>query len=358
MSENQIMIRAGMKRHKRSFIGIGILLLLTAFSLTTVLMTSLVGNRYIREEMERAGFGDLTAWAADVPDMDFLLESIREQDGVEDAKVQRLIFSAYEANGVESDSEGQMIPWTSGSGRYRFFEDDLSGHMEAPEGIREEEVYVSPSMKSMMDLALGDTVTFLNYYDWYFQDAKELYEILEEAGTPVMVMEPVHGGLLADLTEEAAKELLAGDTEKSQASWAMGWVMALPNVQVVLSGMSDESQVIDNIRTFSEARPLTEEDQERIQRAARIQHSDLAVACTGCRYCTPNCPQGLDIPFLLKNYNEAKIGGVWRIGHLKELPQEKQPAACIGCGVCAGHCPQGFHIPQILKELNKMLEEN
>ena len=109
--ENQIMIRAGMKRHKGSFIGIGILLFLTALSLTTVLMIALVGNSYIREEMERAGFGDLTAWASDVPDMEFLLESIREQEGVEGAEVQELVFSEYEANGMESDSEGQMIPW-------------------------------------------------------------------------------------------------------------------------------------------------------------------------------------------------------------------------------------------------------
>ena len=160
MLENQIMIRAGMKRHKGSYIGIGILLLLTALSLTTVLMIALVGNSYIREEMERAGFGDLTAWASDVPDMEFLLESIREQEGVEGAEVQRLIFSEYEANGLESDSEGQMIPWNSGSGQYRFFQDNLSGYANAPEEIREDEVYVSPSMKSMMDLESGDTITF------------------------------------------------------------------------------------------------------------------------------------------------------------------------------------------------------
>lgn len=213
-------------------------------------------------------------------------------------------------------------------------------------------------LKAFLKLYAWDFVQIqLNYYDWYFQDAKKLYEILEEAGIPVMVMEPVHGGLLADLTEDAAKELMAGNTESSQASWAMRWVMSLPNVQVVLSGMSNEDQVIDNIRTFSEAQPLTQEDQERIRKAAQIQHTSVAVACTGCRYCTPNCPQGLDIPFLLKNYNEAKIGGTWRIGYLKELPQEKQPSACIGCGACAGHCPQGFQIPQILKELSKMLEE-
>lgn len=172
MLENQIMIRAGMKRHKGSFIGIGILLLLTALSLTTVLMTVLVGNSYIREEMERAGFGDLTVWASDVPDMGFLLESIREQEGVEGAEVQELVFSEYEANGMESDSVGQMIPWNSqGIGdsfgsdasfgdRYRFFQNNLSGYAKAPEEIREDEVYVSPSMKSMMDLEPGDTITF------------------------------------------------------------------------------------------------------------------------------------------------------------------------------------------------------
>ena len=166
MLENQMIIRAGMKRHKGSLFGIAILMFLTALSLTAVLMIAYAGNSYIREEMERAGFGDLTAWTADVPDMEFLLESIRGQEGVEAAEVQRLIFSEYEANGVESDSEGQMIPWVSSENgistrsRYRFFENSLSGYAKAPEEIGEQEVYVSPSMKSMMDLEPGDTITF------------------------------------------------------------------------------------------------------------------------------------------------------------------------------------------------------
>ena len=155
-----------MKRHKGTLFGIGVLLFLTALSLTVVLMTAFAGNSYIREEMGRAGFGDLTAWTADVPDMEFLLESIREQEGVEDATVQRLIFSEYEANGVESDSEGQLIPWISAEigiptrSRYRFFENSLSEYAKAPEEIGEQEVYVSPSMKSMMDLEPGDAITF------------------------------------------------------------------------------------------------------------------------------------------------------------------------------------------------------
>lgn len=135
MLENRMIIRAGVKRNKGSFLGIGILLLLAALSLTAVLMTVLAGNSYIRDEMERAGFGDLTAWASDVPDIEFLMESIREQEGVESAEAQRLIFSEYEANGVESDSQGQMIPWTLSGSKYRFFQNNLSGYREAPEEI-------------------------------------------------------------------------------------------------------------------------------------------------------------------------------------------------------------------------------
>ena len=120
MLEHPILIRAGIKKHKGSLLGIGILLFLTALSLTAVLMTAFVGNRYIREEMERLGFGDLTAWASNVPDADFLTESIRGQEGVEAAETQRLIFSEYEANGMESDSEGQLIPWTGGADTVSF----------------------------------------------------------------------------------------------------------------------------------------------------------------------------------------------------------------------------------------------
>lgn len=159
MKENEIIVRAGMKKHKGSLFGIGILMFLTALSLTAVLILTLVGNRYIREEMERAGFGDLTAWASDVPDTEFLLKSIQGQQGVESAQVQKMIFADYEANGVESDSEGQLIPYAQ-DGRYRFFRDDLSGYGTAPEEIGGTEVYVSPSMESIMGLKPGDSIVF------------------------------------------------------------------------------------------------------------------------------------------------------------------------------------------------------
>lgn len=196
----------------------------------------------------------------------------------------------------------------------------------------------------------------LNYYDWYYGDAKDLYEILEGADIPVMVMEPVRGGMLANLNEKAVEELAANSSGKSQASWALRWVMSLSQVQVVLSGMSTEDQILENVHTFSTDEPITEEEQNRIQRAAKTQYEAVAVACTGCHYCTPNCPKKLDIPYLLKNYNEAKLGGVWRITHLMQMPKEQQPSACVGCRACMKHCPQSLEIPQYLKELSDMLK--
>lgn len=197
----------------------------------------------------------------------------------------------------------------------------------------------------------------LNYYDWYYGDAKTLYEILEEAGVPVMVMEPVHGGMLANLCP-AAREILEGiDSSCSLASWAMRWVMSHPQVQVVLSGMSNLEQLNDNAKVFDQARPLTDQEQSGIREAAKLQYESVAVPCTGCRYCCPNCPVGLDIPLLLRAYNEAKVGGAWRLTSLLALPEDKRPQNCIGCGACTSHCPQSFDIPQYMKELKEMMAQ-
>ena len=214
------------------------------------------------------------------------------------------------------------------------------------------------TLRRLLKLYAWDFVQIqLNYYDWYCGDAKELYEILQEADIPVMVMEPAHGGLLADPAGEAAKELSVLASEASAASWAFRWVMALDQVQVVLSGMSAEEQVEDNIATFSQADALTKEENETIEKAARAQYASISVACTGCRYCCTDCPAGLDIPFLLGQYNKAKMGGAWRIRELKNIPEEKQPSACIGCGSCTQHCPQKFAVPEYMAKLQKMLEE-
>ncbi|MCH1983125.1 ABC transporter permease [Ruminococcus sp. OA3] len=158
--ENRILFWAGIRKHKGSLLGIAVLLFLVSLSLSTVLTTYLGGGSHIRQEMQRAGFGSLTAWVAGVPDMELLTDSIKTQEGIERTEVQNLIFSDYEANGVESDSQGQLIPWTTGKKTYHFFRDDFSGYREAPNEVTAGTVYVSPSMVSMTDLQIGDSITF------------------------------------------------------------------------------------------------------------------------------------------------------------------------------------------------------
>ncbi len=195
----------------------------------------------------------------------------------------------------------------------------------------------------------------LNYYDWVYGDAKALYELLDEAAIPVMVMEPVHGGLLSDMTGAPAELLQKAAPDRSLAAWAMRWVLGHDRVQVVLSGMNTLEQVADNAATFSAGQALTAEENALAEEAVRLLYTSVAIPCTSCRYCCPDCPAGLDIPMLLRAYSEAKIGGMWRLFGLKGLPEDKQPSACIGCGSCQSHCPQSFAIPGYMAEMRDFL---
>ena len=196
----------------------------------------------------------------------------------------------------------------------------------------------------------------LNYMDWLFEDAKELYEILDQAGIPILVMEPLRGGRLASLNPQTAEKLLAAQPGKSLASWGMRWLMRLPRVAVVLSGMSNPDQARDNIATFSEGKPLSEEESALLMQVCQEYRASVAVACTGCRYCTDDCPMGLDIPRILNIYNAIKLDSEWRASLLYSLPEGKRPDSCIGCGACTGHCPQSFDIPAYMAELAEIMK--
>lgn len=214
------------------------------------------------------------------------------------------------------------------------------------------------NLKKILALYSWDFVQIqLNYYDWEFGNERQLYEILLEEKLPIMIMEPVHGGLLAKLNEEAAAVLKQADQEASLASWAMRWIKSMDNVYVVLSGMSDTEQVSDNVATFSERLNVTEEERELLKKAANLLRPDVSVPCTKCCYCVPNCPQGLNIPWLLEGYNEARAGQPWLTKNLNGLAEEKRPSACIGCGACTEHCPQALPIPGIMEKLAEMLKE-
>lgn len=206
----------------------------------------------------------------------------------------------------------------------------------------------------------GDDMEFcqiqLNYLDWTLQDAKGKYDLLTKRGIPVWVMEPVRGGRLAKLSEEAESALKGYRPDESSAAWAFRFLQGLPNVKMVLSGMSDMAQMQDNVKTFSAPRPLSTEETELLLNIAEGMKDSLP--CTGCRYCCDGCPMGLDIPMFLGAYNELRfspaLNSVMRIEFMEE---NKKPSACIACGKCSGSCPQNIDIPGALKDLTDRISK-
>ena len=209
------------------------------------------------------------------------------------------------------------------------------------------------TLEKFLDYA-GDSMEFcqiqLNYLDWTLQDAKAKYELLTERGIPVWVMEPLRGGKLASLSGTDADSLKALHPEESVASWSFRWLQQLPNVKMVLSGMSDAAQMEDNVRTFTEERELTETENGLLMSLAEKLKD--ALPCTRCRYCCDGCPMKLDIPMLIHAYNDLKFAGSMTVPmQMDALPEERRPSACIGCGACAAVCPQKIDIPAAMKEL-------
>lgn len=154
------LLSANLRRHKGSLIGIFLLVLIAASAFGTVLSVWTNSGTYMQSEMKRAGFGELTVWVSGVSDISKLSAEIKTVPEVERIEAQPLIFSNYKVNGGESDSEGQLITYVSGENRYKFFTDDLSGYREPPGEIPSGGVYVSPSMTTMLDVKIGDVITF------------------------------------------------------------------------------------------------------------------------------------------------------------------------------------------------------
>lgn len=193
-----------------------------------------------------------------------------------------------------------------------------------------------------------------NYLDWTLQKAKEKYEILADRGLPVIVMESCRGGRLADLGEESNALLKSIRPDSSIAAWAYRYLQDLENVSVILSGMSTFNQAEDNIKTFSEHIPLRDEEKKALSKVV----SDMAelIPCTACHYCH-ECPRELDIPSLISLYNESRIDLSSPMYRLMQLPEEKRPSACISCGKCKRACPQGIDIPAVMKDFAAKAEE-
>lgn len=193
----------------------------------------------------------------------------------------------------------------------------------------------------------------LNYLDWKNQDSKTQYEILTEAGIPVIVMEPVRGGKLADIPKDAEKLFKNINCDASATSWAIKFVANLPNVVTILSGMNSIEQLQDNINTLTDFKPLTDSELQACFNAASIMNKKDVIPCTGCDYCA-DCPKGVKISTVFACYNEYKNGDISEEESKKkysEIPAENNADVCIKCGKCASHCPQSIKIPEKLEEL-------
>ncbi len=205
--------------------------------------------------------------------------------------------------------------------------------------------------------AYGDDMEFcqlqLNYLDWTFQGGKEKVELLDSRKIPVWVMEPVRGGSLASLAPEYESVLKTLRPDEKIPAWAFRFLQSVPSVKVILSGMSSEEQLEENLLTFSEKRDLSASEMQTLMEIAEKMLSVKTVPCTKCHYCVSHCPQGLDIPGLIALYNEHVYSGGGFIAPMAigALPEEKKPQACLGCGSCEQVCPQQIKIPEILAEL-------
>ena len=197
----------------------------------------------------------------------------------------------------------------------------------------------------------------LNYLDWTFQDAKAKVELLSEYGIPVWVMEPLRGGKLASLSDQNTQKLKELRPDEGTPAWAFRFLQSLPEVKVVLSGMSNMDQLKANIHTYEEDKPLNEEEMKTLLGVADSMLEKKTLPCTACHYCVSHCPQELDIPALLELYNEHCFteGGFIAPMALASYEEDKKPSACIGCRSCEDVCPQQIKISEAMADFAEKL---
>ncbi|MBR1569466.1 MAG: aldo/keto reductase [Bacteroidales bacterium] len=217
----------------------------------------------------------------------------------------------------------------------------------------------------------------MNYVDWKHADgvrnvnADYLYEQLDKRELPIVIMEPLLGGRLANVPEGISRQMKEREPDKSIASWAFRFCGSHPRVLCTLSGMTNMDPLMDNIKTFTHFKPLTEEELEFMEEMAVQMMEYPMINCTDCKYCMP-CPWGIDIPGTFQHYNRAITAGTYAqsreqkeyqklkkaylVSYDRAVATVRQADHCIACGECLSHCPQSIAIPTQLNRIARYIE--
>ena len=310
-----------------------------------------IAKRYPRESFMVAT--KLPAWCLKSPeDRDRIFQEQLDRCGVE-------YFDLYLLHSIEDGSNGDTyerldcFDWAlqkKAEGKIRHFGFSFHGSPEYLEQVLD----AHPEVEFVQ--------IQLNYADWEnpVVHSGRLYEILHRRNIPMIIMEPVKGGSLARLTPELEAKYKAVRPDESIASWALRFVGSLPGVMTILSGMSTEEQMQDNIRTFTAFEPLTEEEKKLVWEVRAIMLNVPQIGCTACRYCTDGCPMKISIPDVFRAVNTMTLhneefrpknfyAGVIGQGH-------GRAADCIECGQCESVCPQHLPIISLLKDASRKLD--
>lgn len=201
----------------------------------------------------------------------------------------------------------------------------------------------------------------INYADWESDgvQSRKCYEVARRHGKPVVIMEPVKGGMLASLPEGAAAPLLAAAPERSLASWALRFAAGLNGLVTVLSGMSNVAQMKENLALMKDFAPLSEGERAALEETRAFLASVPQVPCTGCSYCTKGCPQEIAIPDVFTAYNQFKV--YQALAPAKRFygfatRKGGKASDCVECGQCERVCPQSISIIEELKNAAAALE--
>ncbi len=205
----------------------------------------------------------------------------------------------------------------------------------------------------------------INYLDWESDgiESRKCYDVACKHNKPVLVMEPLKGGFLADVPPEAEKLMKDYNPDASVVSWALRFVASLDNVCMVLTGASSLEQLEQNIEDFENFTPLNDEEYEILEKVMDIINSNITVECTKCKYCLDACPESINIPKIFDLYNNEKIldPAPWTPVGNAYLNYSKLPSAgiasdCTECEMCVEECPQHIDIPKVMKDVVKTFE--